>query len=405
MKTIVSTFLIVFLGLLNSSAQDLEEFLMEAANKNFALKSAYIDFEIELQKVAKAKDLPDPTLNFGYFIQPVETRLGPQLAKFSLKQQIPWFGTLAKEENLLIHNAEVKFEIFNTKKIKLFLMIKKAYYPMLEIRDQMILLKDYIRVLEEDKQLATSFYENGKASQVDILFVDSKLIETRARFNRLKDELHILKIEFNALLNRDLYQGINLLDSLDINTDKIEFNSLDNHPVIKTFNEHILASEAEIQYAKKTGKPSLMFGVDYTVTGELNQSLDPDNGRDAILPTVQLSIPLFSKKVKADIKIAELKKSQYIILKEDELDKLKAEWALELIHLNSDRRDLMTYDQQILYNQRMIKLLYIEYQNSKLDFDRILKQKQHVLDLQKARLKVIKNLKITEAKLEYLQYS
>merc|ERR1711974_383443 len=47
-----------------------------------------------MQKVAQVNNLPDPTFSFGYFISPVETRVGPQRAKVGLTQMFPWFGTL-----------------------------------------------------------------------------------------------------------------------------------------------------------------------------------------------------------------------------------------------------------------------------------------------------------------------
>ncbi len=402
-KKIITT--VFFLSVISAFSQSLDTFFTHAANQNLKLKQAYIDFEIEIQKIARVKDLPDPTLSFGYFVQPIETRLGPQQAKFSLKQKLPWFGTLSAEERIYKHKAEIKFNVFEAQKAKLYLQVESAYYPMLELQERIGLQNEFIKILEADKRLTTSFYKNGKGTQVDILNVDLKLIEANAKKLRLEDLLINAKMHFNTIINRDLHSLINLSDSLHITTYDYKLKTFDNHPTIKVVNEHILTAEATKSYALKTGKPNLMFGIDYFVIGELNQSSDPENGRDALLPTVQLSIPLFSKRSKSDVQIAELNKLKYLTLKEEQIDGLETECEQQLIHLKSDHRDLISYNKQIEQSLRILKLLYVEYQHSELDFNRILEHKEDILKLRQQRLQILKSIKIREAGLNYLTYT
>lgn len=404
MRQVLSIICIICFGLLNSIGQNLEQFLKEAAENNLELKHAYLNVEIELQKVAKAKDLPDPTLSFGYFIQPIETRLGPQITKFSLKQQVPWFGTISDKENISKHKAEAAYKIFAKQKAQLYLSVKQAYYPMLELKTEIALINQYIYLLESDKKLTTTYYENGKGSQVDILFVDAQIIEAKSKVKRLENTLETLKLKFNLLLNRELKTSITIKDSLE--THIVSRNSLafNNHPDIQILDEQIKMTEAQVKLAKKSGRPNLMFGLDYTVVQALDQSLIDNNGRDAILPTVQLSLPLFSKSSKADVKIAEFKKQQFQILKEDQLNSLNTNWEVEQLNLQTNLRDIKEYDTQIKHYNRMIKLLYVEYQNAELDFDKILEKKQMVLNLQIKRLERLRLLQQTEAKLDYLQF-
>ncbi|NQV01140.1 MAG: TolC family protein, partial [Bacteroidia bacterium] len=63
-------------------AQDiLESYLQEAAKHNPELKSRFNEYMAALEKVPQVGTLPDPTIAFGYFIMPVETRIGPQRAR------------------------------------------------------------------------------------------------------------------------------------------------------------------------------------------------------------------------------------------------------------------------------------------------------------------------------------
>ena len=74
-------------------AQSLEELKTISAENNLELKAQYKSFEAQLENVTQAKSWQDPNLSFGYFISPIETRVGPQIARFSLTQMLPWFGT------------------------------------------------------------------------------------------------------------------------------------------------------------------------------------------------------------------------------------------------------------------------------------------------------------------------
>ena len=76
----------------------LDEYLQTAAQNNPGLKVKFNEYMAALERVPQAGALPDPTVAFGYFVQPIETRLGPQQAKISAMQMFPWFGTLSARE-------------------------------------------------------------------------------------------------------------------------------------------------------------------------------------------------------------------------------------------------------------------------------------------------------------------
>ncbi len=74
--------------------QDLNEYLKIAAENNPGLQVNFNEYMAAMEKVPQVKSLPDPMVAFGYFIQPVETRVGPQEWRFNMAQSFPWFGLL-----------------------------------------------------------------------------------------------------------------------------------------------------------------------------------------------------------------------------------------------------------------------------------------------------------------------
>ena len=98
MKKLIYILLLLFGAEIN--AQTLNDYLKIAAENNLGLKAKFKDYEASLEKVNQVGSLPDPVLDFGYFISPVETRNGPQQAKIGVMQMFPWMGTLNVKEQV-----------------------------------------------------------------------------------------------------------------------------------------------------------------------------------------------------------------------------------------------------------------------------------------------------------------
>lgn len=162
-------------------SQTLEDYFVIAAENNPGLKGKYKAFEAALEKIPQAQSLNDPNLSFGYFISPVETRLGPQRMRFSLTQMFPWFGTLKMQGDVATVLAEVKHQEFLDAKNSLYNEVSAIYYPLLEVLELIEIEKENLQILETYKSIATSTYENGKGSMTDLLRVD--IINTNAQTN------------------------------------------------------------------------------------------------------------------------------------------------------------------------------------------------------------------------------
>ena len=56
----------------------LQDYLQYAALNNAGLKAAFEQWKVAVEQVPQAESLPDPKFNYGYFIEEVETKIGPQ---------------------------------------------------------------------------------------------------------------------------------------------------------------------------------------------------------------------------------------------------------------------------------------------------------------------------------------
>jgi outer membrane protein TolC len=384
-----------------SNAQTLADYLEVASEKNPQLKAKYTDFEVALQQVAQVNFLPDPNISLGYFISPVETRVGAQQTRIGLSQMFPWFGTLKTAENVSKLQAEATYQEFLNAKNQLFMQVKTAYYPLYEVKRKIILQKENLAILNSYKQLATTGFKNSKNSMVDVIRVEIMIENIQTDIKLLQDQIKPLETQFNILLNRPDSLSVLVADSLFL-IDYQELRDFENHPVLQSFDLKIQATQQAEILAQKQRMPKFGLGLDYVIVAERNDMAVPDNGKDVFMPMVSMSLPIYRKKYDAAVKETQLKQTALNYYKESFENQLVAEFEQTLYNLKKSEELLRLYDKQTQNTQQAINLLMIAYANLGKDFEDILRMQQELLKYQIAEANALTLFYISLAKLDYL---
>ena len=390
-------------------AQDLEEYFSQAAENNPGLQAKYKMFEAALEGVPQANSLSDPTLSFGYFLSPVETRVGPQRARFSLSQMFPWFGTLKLSGDVAALNAEAKYQAFLDAKNALYYEVAAAYYPLFELQQWLKLEKENSEILRIYKSIATSKFENGEGTLVDVLRVDLMLKDSETNEEILIEKQRPLLSRFNILLNRDEFTEVALPDTIvkSASLDAFQKDSIYvNHPLIDELDYRVEASQAQANLVSKQGLPKIGVGLDYLLIDERND-LAPgfdlaDNGKDAWMPMVSVSIPIYRGKIKAAKQEAEFRMESYSLQKEDLINQLSSGYEMSFFKLSEQSELIDLYREQIAQTEQILTLLYSAYGNSGEDFEELLRIQQRLLKYEKMIATALKEYHIALAKLNYL---
>ena len=386
-------------------AQTLEDYLNEAAESNPSLKAYYATFEASMKRVSQVNALPDPQLSFGYFISPIETRVGAQQAKVSLSQMFPWFGTLKAKEQVATLQAETKYQVFLDQKNHLFFKVKQAYYPLYQVNEHLRLQKENLQILETYKELATTSFANGKGLMTDVLRVEIMIEDVKTDIQLLEDQVRPLEVGFNRLLNRDDSIRVLVVDTLSIEaksmTQSKDSISL-NNPKIKALEKRLLSLEAQETVAQKSGFPQIGVGLDYAFISERTDVNVPDNGRNAFMPMVTMSIPIFRKKYNAAIEESRLLQQsvEYQITATENTLVSSYENARYKVETAAQRNSL--YDTQLQKTEQVLNLLYTGYSNSGKDFEEVLRMQQKLLKYEMAQATVKTQYHIALAQLTYI---
>lgn len=390
------------------SQENLDTYLETAAENNPGLKSKFSEYMAAMEKVPQVGTLPDPTVAFAYFIEPVQTKVGPQEWKFNLAQSFPWFGLLKAKEDVTTEFANAKFEEFENTKSNLFFEVKTAYYNYYFIEKAIAITKKNIEILEIFKRLSLVKIEAGTATVVDELRVELELNDLGNQLELFIDSKFNFQVKFNNLLNRNRNEHIvvpELLWQDELLKDKL--NILDeiyaaNHK-LKSIDYKFDAFLNQEVVAKKEGMPKFTIGLTYNIIGKDHASSVSNNGKDSyIFPSIGLKIPLYRKKYKALIKEAQFMQDVQKSKKENTKNILSAVFENTFKNFSDSDRRISLNKRQSNIAKKVLDLLITDYSTNSKDFEEVLRIERQLLKYELAYEKAITDKNAAVAFMNYL---
>ncbi len=391
----------------DTTASQLNRYLSQAAENNPSLKAEYRGYLSALENVPQVTSLPDPELSFGYFISPIETRVGPQQARFGLTQMFPWFGTLGAKGDAAAAMARARFEGFQEVRNKLFYDVQKQWYRLYHIDQSLRIMQENISILETFESLAIRRYEAGQVGQVDVLRVQIEKEDLKTRLEAMKDNLSVSKQEFRELLNLKSKENVIVADSLEtqeleLTVPELKERIMKQNAQISKLDYEAASSQSLLEAARKDGLPKFGLGIDYVVTGERGMALT-DNGKDAVMARVGIQIPLYRKKYRAKEKQAQINlhavQDRQVAVQNrlfTQLDQAIRDYK------DAQRRVSLLRDVQVQRTRQAINILTEQYATSATDFEELLRLQRKLLDYELARETALVDQYTAVAYIEYL---
>jgi outer membrane protein TolC len=288
--------------------------------------------------------------------------------------------------------------------------VAAAYYPLYELNQWKEIERENIEILESYKTIANKKFENGAGTMVDVLRVDIMLKDATTNLSILNDKEAPLLTRFNKLLNREENALVIVEDSLVVQALPDNFRKdslLAKNPVLEELDLKIASSEVSEEVAYKQGLPKFGLGLDYVLVGDRtdlasDMAAPQDNGKNALMPMVSVSIPIFRSKYKAAVKEAQLMQESYALQKEDFANTLTSSYEMAWFEIQQQQELLKLYDQQIQETNQALNLLFTAYGNSGNEFEEVLRMQQQLLKYEKMKATAETQYQIALAKLNYL---
>ena len=387
-----------------AQGQDLQSYILEAEANNLELQALGYKNDIALEKVNEMNSLPNTEFGFGFFVQETETRTGAQKLRFSVRQMMPWFGTITARQNYASTMADVEYENLVLAQRKLRLTIAHSYYKLYAIQAKNDVLDDNIKLIKTFEEIALNAVSVGKATLVDVLKLQMKQNELDRQQELLNQTYRKEATAFNHLLNRDLEMSITMVSDLTLPEQDLlnDDAAIELHPELVKYDK-LFASVTEYELVnKKESAPNLGFGIEY-VNVEARSGLEfEDNGKDMLMPMVSLSIPIFSHKYRSQTVQNNLTQQALLSEKNNKRNQLIDVLVAAQSERESARISYETFSANIEKAKFSLDLLLKNYEVQNIDFKDLLEIQELLLNLEVAKIDALTNYYSQSAIINYL---
>jgi outer membrane protein TolC len=289
----------------------LSDYLAYAALNNPGLEAAFNTWKAALEQIPQVKALPDPRFEYKYFIQEVETRVGPQRNSFAISQMFPWFGKLDLRGDIASDAARAARQRYEAAKLKLFYEVKDAYFEYYYLAKSIAVTKDNIDLVTHLEEVALIRYKAAAASHPDVIRAQVELGKLEDRHRSLLDMRRPIIARLNAALNRPVDTQLPSPDEIAFDEVRLADTQLlekliTDNPQLKALDADIAQNRKNIELAKKDYYPDVMIGLNVIDTGDSLYMNQPDSGKDPVIASLSINLPIWQQKYAAGVRQARL---------------------------------------------------------------------------------------------------
>lgn len=364
------------------NAQSLEALIQLGIKNSPELAKFNLQHQMASEKVNEVNTIPNTEIGIGYFVSSPETRTGPQVFKASVKQMMPWFGSVTAREHYTTSVADAEYQEIAIAQRKLLSTISQSYFNMWGIGAKQNVLTEQIALLKTIENLALTSVEVGSASVVDVLKIQMRQNDIVQLQAILQQDYLAEQSQLNLLLNRSKSDTIVINDNLKMPKadDLIPTEVTQLHPELLQYDKLYASVEQSELLNQKERAPMIGFGLDYITVAERADMDVANNGKDIIMPMLSLSIPIFNSSYKSKTKQNNLKMEVLNMTKIEKKNTLETVLDKAIKNRNSARIRFETQSKNLEQAKNAEAILMANYETGTIDFN-------DVLDIQDLQLK------------------
>ncbi|MCK8602859.1 TolC family protein [Desulfoferrobacter suflitae] len=327
----------------------LSDYLTYAALNNPGLKAAFLRWRAALEKIPQVTALPDPRFTYGYYIQSVETRVGPQNNRFGLLQTFPWFGKLELQGGAAAEAARSEKERYEAAKLKLFYQVKEAYFEYYYLARAILVTEENLGLMQQLESVARTQYAAGFTPYSNVMRAQVELGKLEDRVKTLEDLREPIVAKLNAALNRPADAPLPWPREVHEEAVKVDQEQLmawlrENNPDLKAVGFLAEKEKKNIDLARKNFFPDITLGVEAIDTGQaLNPATTPDSGKDAVVASLSLNLPIWWEKYSAGEREALARYEAFMGERSDQENRLAADLKLAVYKYRDAERKINLY--------------------------------------------------------------
>ncbi|MBW8014668.1 MAG: TolC family protein [Planctomycetes bacterium] len=336
-----------------TSTSGLSDYLAYAALNNPGLEAAFNRWKAALEQIPQVKALQDPKFNYKYFIEEVETRVGPQKQSFGISQAFPWFGKLSLRGDIAAEAANAAKQRYESAKLKLFFDVKDVYYEYYYLSKSIAITQENVNLIKHLESVARSRYKAAAGGHPDVIRAQVEMGKLQDRYQTQLDLKAPVIARLNAALNRPVGAEVPAPSQIEFNEVEVVDQEqlamlLQTNPELKALGHEIIQNEKRIALAKKDYYPDFTFGVNVIDTGDSIVGDPRDNGKDPVVALISINIPLWRDKYAAAKRQARHKYHAAKRLRTEQTNSLSSKLKMVMYRFRNAERKIDLYGDALL---------------------------------------------------------
>lgn len=355
----------------------LAECLRYAEARSAALKAAKARWEAADAGIAAVGSLPDPVVSYGYFLDEVETRVGPQTQRIGVRQRLPLFGKIGLAKSAARAAAAAEHERYRAARLALAADVTAAYAEYAYLARATEIVRARLELVRGLGAAARARYSAGEAPYADVARAEIELARIGNELETMLARRGPASARLAAAMNLDADgvlpwpAGIPEID-LSVSPDEARRLVEERNPELRALAfEADRAEEAE-RLARRRYFPDLTLGLDYIVTDEAAMPVE-GSGKDPLVAVASISVPLWFGKHAGAARAARERGNAALMASRQMEEDLAARLEMLTYEVDDARRKVNLYsDRLIPLAEQSYASVDAAYRAGASDFDRLI---------------------------------
>jgi outer membrane protein, heavy metal efflux system len=273
----------------------LPDLISYALLNNPRIESLYYDWAGAVEDITTARSLPNPMLNFSADISRGASALSVGLASDPMSNW-PGPGKLPLKADAAYGEALRRRAVFEGEMLATALAVKRAYFQLWVIDEQVRRTREVLAVIDEAETLARERLAVGMVTQQDVLRAQMERDQLRNRLANLEDSRRPLEARLRSALGLAPDQPLPPFalrldpEAANFTEQSLMETGFARNPQLKAMRSEVLQAVALYQLSQKTKVPDYSWGIGINSATPV-----------AVSPSFGITLPIWRDKIAAEI--------------------------------------------------------------------------------------------------------
>ena len=367
-------------------ASGLDEYRSHAADAHPGLAAARESWQAQTERIPQVGTLPDPQLTYRYFLEEVETRVGPQIQAVGVKQRFPWFGTLGTREDIARAAADAAGARYQGKHDALLAELTEAWAELYYLGRATLMVTESCELVRHLEEVALARYESGAAEHSEVIRAQVERDRIEDRLRSLVDRRGPMVARLGTLIGDADLAELDWPESLpevelDVDPPRLAIWLEESNPELLALRHEIERGDAGVRLAERDGYPDFTLGLDWIDVGAARMAGVPDSGKDAWSVSLGLDIPLQRGRYAAADREARAHHRAAALALEQKQNELREQLSATLWFLRDAKEKRALYrDSLVPRSQQSLEVIEMEFHSGGSSFGDLIEARRALLE-------------------------